>query len=118
MQHTIERMQSFPPEIVDAVLRHMNSDHTDDNLVIVRANGVPDAAQATMTALDAQGGTWRVVTADGTSGDAADGTSGDHATDVRIPWTIPVAERADIRKAVVLLYRSACRTLGIEPRTE
>ncbi len=106
MQHTIERMQSFPPEIVDAVLRHMNSDHTDDNLVIVRANGVPDAAQATMTALDAQGGTWRVVAAD------------DHATDVRIPWTIPVAERADIRKAVVLLYRSACRTLGIEPRTE
>ncbi len=99
-------MQSFPPEIVDAVLRHMNSDHTDDNLVIVRANGVPDAAQATMTALDAQGGTWRVATAD------------DHATDVRIPWTIPVAERADIRKAVVLLYRSACRTLGIEPRTE
>lgn len=110
MHHTIERMQSFPPEIVDAVLRHMNSDHTDDNLVIMRANGVPNAAQATMTALDAQGGTWRVVT--------ADGTSDDHTTDVRIPWTIPVGERADIRKAVVLLYRSACRTLGIEPRTE
>ncbi|MFJ8895148.1 DUF2470 domain-containing protein [Leifsonia sp. NPDC102414] len=100
-------MQSFPPEVVDAVLRHMNSDHTDDNLVIVRANGAPDAAAATMTALDADGGMWSVSTADSAT-----------AIELRIPWTIPVAERADIRKAVVLLYRSACRTLGIEPRSE
>lgn len=94
-------MQSFPPEVVDAVLRHMNSDHADDNLVIARANGAPDAVEATMTGLDADGGVWSVAGAE-----------------LRIPWTIPVAERADLRKAVVLLYRAACRTLGIEPRTE
>ncbi|GAB3583508.1 hypothetical protein GCM10027406_28250 [Leifsonia lichenia] len=100
-------MQSFPPEVVDAVLRHMNSDHTDDNLVIVRANGAPDAAAATMTTLDADGGVWSVGTADSAQ-----------ESELRIPWPIPVAERADIRKAVVLLYRSACRALGIEPRSE
>lgn len=99
-------MQSFPPEVVDAVLRHMNSDHTDDNLVIVRANGAPDAAEATMTGLDAAGGVWTVSPASGAG------------SELRIPWTIPVAERADLRKAVVLLYRSACRSLGIEPRSE
>ena len=100
-------MQSFPPEVVDAVLRHMNSDHTDDNIVIVRANGAPDAATATMTTLDADGGVWSVTTADTA-----------HGSELRIPWPIPVAERADIRKAVVVLYRSACRELGIEPRSE
>lgn len=102
-------MQSFPPEVVDAVLRHMNSDHTDDNLVIVRANGAPDAAEATMTTLDADGGVWSV-----TGGSSEAGA----VSELRIPWPIPVAERADIRKAVVLLYRSACRTLGIEARAE
>jgi hypothetical protein len=98
-------MQTFSPEIVDAVLRHMNSDHRDDNLVIVRANGAPDATDATMTALDSEAGVWSVV-------------SGESAAELRVDWSIPVAERADIRKAVVLLYRSACSQLGITPRTD
>jgi hypothetical protein len=98
-------MQTFSPEIVDAVLRHMNSDHRDDNLVIVRANGAPSATDATMTALDSEAGVWSVV-------------SGQSAAELRVDWSIPVAERADIRKAVVLLYRSACAQLGITPRTD
>jgi hypothetical protein len=98
-------MQSFSTEVVDAVLRHMNSDHLDDNLVIVRANGAPDATEATMTSLDSDGGVW-----------SARSGAADHT--LRIGWTIPVAERADIRRAVVLLYRSACSQLGIEPRTD
>jgi hypothetical protein len=102
---TIEVMQSFSPEIVDAVLRHMNSDHRDDNLVIVRANGAPDATDSTMTALDSAGGVWAV-------------RRGDEDSDLRVAWPVPVAERADIRKAVVVLYRTACRQLGIEPRTD
>lgn len=98
-------MQTFSREIVDAVLRHMNSDHRDDNLVIVRANGAPEATDATMTALDGDGGVWSVRT-------------GELEADLRVKWTIPVVERGDIRKAVVLLYRSACSQLGIEPRTD
>jgi hypothetical protein len=98
-------MQTFSPEIVGAVVRHMNSDHREDNLVIVRANGAPGATHATMTALDSEAGVWSVVT-------------GESATEVRVDWSIPVTERADIRKAVVLLYRSACSQLGITPRTD
>ncbi|WP_223692983.1 DUF2470 domain-containing protein [Leifsonia poae] len=100
-------MQSFSPEVVDAVLRHMNSDHRDDNLVIVRANGAPDASTATMTGLDATGGVWTVTT-----------TPHAAQTELHVPWTIPVVERPDIRKAVVFLYRAACADLGIEPRSE
>ena len=53
-------MQTFGPDVVDAVLRHMNSDHREDNLVIVRANGAPDASDATMIGLDDQEGVWSV----------------------------------------------------------
>jgi len=76
-------MQTFSREIVDAVLRHMNSDHRDDNLVIVRANGAPEATDATMTALDGDGGVWSVRT-------------GELEADLRVKWTIPVVERGDI----------------------
>ena len=40
---------SFPEQVVDAVLAHMNDDHTDDSLRIVQAFGHPDATAATMT---------------------------------------------------------------------
>ncbi|WP_431278798.1 DUF2470 domain-containing protein [Leifsonia poae] len=98
-------MPTFEPEVVDAVLRHMNSDHRDDNLIIVRANGVPDAESATMIALDDREGVWTV---------RAHGVD----SELRVAWTVPVAERADIRKAVVFLYRDACKQLGVVPRSE
>jgi len=81
----------------------MNTDHAEDNLVIVRAFANADAAAANMSGLDADGGDWTVTV---------------HGAErvVHIPWTIPVAERADIRRAVTLMYRSACARLGIEPR--
>ena len=98
-------MQTFGSDVVDAVLRHMNSDHREDNLVIVQANGAPDAKDATMVGLDEREGVWSIRL---------------HEEDVelRVPWPIAVAERADIRKAVVFLYRDACKRLGIEPRTD
>ncbi|MFF1876477.1 DUF2470 domain-containing protein [Leifsonia sp. NPDC058230] len=98
-------MPTFDPDVVNAVLRHMNGDHRDDNLIIARANGAPEASAATMIALDENAGVWSVRV-------------GDEDAELRIPWTVPVAERADIRKAVVFLYRDACRQLGIEPRTD
>ncbi|MET0932756.1 MAG: DUF2470 domain-containing protein [Mycetocola sp.] len=96
---------SFSPEIVDAVLRHMNTDHAADNLVIVRAFADPAAESAVMTDLDGDGGVWAVTSADA------------ERTEVRIDWVTPVTERAGIRREVVVLYDAAREKLGLEPRT-
>jgi len=95
----------FSPEIVAAVLHHMNDDHTDDNVLIIRAfAGVePDTDTATMTTLDHVGGTW-TYTVDGT----------EHQ--LTVPWSREISERPEIRREVVVLYDAACAKLGIEPR--
>jgi hypothetical protein len=94
----------FSPEIVDAVLRHMNTDHVADNLVIVRAFADPSAASAVMTGLDEGGGWWEVTS-----------VSGEH-TEARIAWRTPVTERSGIRREVVVLYDAACAKLGLPAR--
>jgi hypothetical protein len=81
----------------------MNSDHNDDNLLIVRAFGDPDATSAAMTTLDHRGGTWTY---------AAAGME----RELTIPWSTEIGERPEIRREIVLLYDRACTTLGIEPR--
>ena len=81
----------------------MNSDHNDDNLLIARAFGDPDATAATMTTLDGSGGTW-VYTADGAE------------TELTVPWSTTIAERPEIRREIVHLYDAACAKLGLEPR--
>ncbi|MEP6482234.1 MAG: DUF2470 domain-containing protein [Rhodoglobus sp.] len=94
---------TFPTATVDAVLAHMNSDHTDDNLLIVRAFAAPDATSATMTTLDHRGGTWTYALA-----------GSDH--ELTLPWTAEISERPEIRREIVALYDSACAALGIEAR--
>jgi len=96
-------MAVFPPEVVDAVLSHMNDDHRDDNLLIVRAFADRDASTASMSGLDARGGTWR-YTADG------------EELELHLPWSAELTERAQIRREIVALYDAACGKLGIEPR--
>ena len=81
----------------------MNSDHNDDNLLIARAFGDPDAAAATMTTLDENGGSWVYTTP---AGDA----------ELTVPWSTTIAERPEIRREIVVLYDSACEKLGITPR--
>ncbi|REJ05326.1 DUF2470 domain-containing protein [Microbacterium bovistercoris] len=83
----------------------MNGDHSDDNLIIVRAFGVPEATGAAMIGLDGTGGRWQ-----------ADVPGG--SREVTVAWPIEIAERRDIRRAAVELYRAACRELGVEPRAE
>ncbi|WEG08716.1 DUF2470 domain-containing protein [Microbacterium horticulturae] len=96
----------FDTDAVTAILTHMNGDHTDDNLLIVRAFGEPDAVSARMIGLDGEAGEWEA-----TGVDAA-------ATTVRVPWPGgPITERPAVRKAVVLVYREACARLGVEPRS-
>lgn len=95
---------SFSPQVVDAVLAHMNGDHTHDSLLIVRAFALPDAVSATMSGLDEDGGIWSATTADGTE-------------EVRVAWPAGrISERAEIRREVVALYDAACARLGVEPR--
>ena len=81
----------------------MNSDHNDDNVLIARAFGDADATSATMTTLDESGGTWSYST-----------PSGD--TELTVPWSTAIAERAEIRREIVVLYDAACAKLGITPR--
>jgi hypothetical protein len=99
----VDDVPTFSPDIVDAVLHHMNSDHNDDNLLIARAFGSEDATTATMTTLDGSGGTW-VYTANGD----------EH--EVTVPWSSEITERPEIRREVVVLYDKACEKLGITPR--
>ncbi|MFK4762878.1 DUF2470 domain-containing protein [Microbacterium sp. ZW T5_45] len=98
---------SFDPDIIAAILHHMNDDHTDDNLLIVRAfatDGEGEVADAVMTGFDGDGGDW-TYTLDGA------------ASEVRVPWPGgPISERPAVRREVVALYDLACERLGIEPR--
>jgi hypothetical protein len=87
-------MHSFPQEVVDAVLRHMNDDHTDDSLAIVRANGAANAISATMTGIDGTAGTWMV-------------SEPDSERELLISWSEPITERAEIRREIVRLHTAA-----------
>ena len=93
----------FSPEVVAAVLHHMNDDHTDDNVLIVRAFAGIEPDSASMTDLDHQGGTWQY---------SVDGMDGE----LRLPWSRELSERPEIRQEIVALYDAACAKLGVEPR--
>ena len=94
---------TFSPDVVSAVLHHMNDDHRDDSLLIARAFGSRDAETATMTTLDGEAGYFSY-------------TIGETSHDLRVAWTAPITERPEIRREVVVLYDRACAELGIEPR--
>lgn len=96
-------MPTFSPDVIAAVLHHMNDDHVDDSLLIARAFGSLDAETASMTDLDENGGTFIY-------------TVGAEQHSVTVPWTAPISERPEIRREVVVLYDRACAVLGIEPR--
>ncbi len=96
-------MTVFAPEVVEAVLHHMNDDHTDDNLLIVRAFAGRDPETARMIDLDHRGGTWRYTVA------------GEDA-ELHLPWSRELSERPELRREIVALYDAACGKLGVEPR--
>ncbi|MGD8168767.1 DUF2470 domain-containing protein [Herbiconiux sp. P16] len=97
-------MTTFSPDIVDAILRHMNGDHTDDNLLIARAFVDPEASASTMIGLDGDGGEWEV-------------TSGGTTSRASVAWPNgPISDRPEVRREIVALYDEACAVLGVEPR--
>lgn len=84
----------------------MNGDHEEDNLLIARAFGYPGTTASTMVGVTGEAGIWRVT-------DAA----GEH--ELVVPWpNAPISGRAEIRREVVLVYRAACKTLGVTARQE
>ena len=93
----------FSPEVVDAILVHMNREHGDDSLVICRAYGpAPDAVAAELVALDDAGLHFDIDTGSG------------HAA-LTLAWTEPVEERGDIRADIVRRYHAARDVLGLGP---
>ncbi|QEW01277.1 DUF2470 domain-containing protein [Microbacterium caowuchunii] len=97
---------TFDDETLAGVLGHMNSDHTDDNILIAQAFGAdPAPVSATMTGFDGDGGDWAVTSAEGAT------------TTLRVPWPGgSITERREVRREVVALYDAACARLGVEPR--
>ena len=87
------------------VLGHMNRDHSEDNLLIVRAFGDQGYVGAVMTGFDGDGGDW-----------SATGPNG-AAVDVRVAWLGgTITERNEVRREIVALYDAACARLGVDPR--
>ncbi|MGN0063446.1 MAG: DUF2470 domain-containing protein [Nocardioides sp.] len=101
---TPESVARFDDAVVTAVLAHMNDDHTDDSLDVVRAFGQPTATSARMEDLDSEAGVFVAV---------VDGAE----VQVRVPWPAgPISERPEIRHQVVAVHEEAVRRLGLEPR--
>lgn len=99
-------MSNFDANVIDAVTGHMNGDHPEDNLLIVRAFGHPNATASTMVGLDSLAGVWKVEEA-----------GAEH--EVRIEWPSgEITERPEIRREVVVLYKAACEKLGVPAREE
>lgn len=99
----------FDADVVSAVLRHMNGDHTDDNLLIARAFAPASASadeitDAVMTGFDGDGGVWSF-------------TRGGTASELRVAWPSgSISERPAVRREVVAIYDLACERLGVTPR--
>lgn len=99
-------MPVFTDDVVAAVTKHMNIDHPEDNLLIARAFGRPGATASEMIGVTGEAGVWNVVD-----------SSGSH--ELSVPWPGgAIAERPEIRREVVALYKASCERLGVEPREE
>ncbi|MER5457156.1 DUF2470 domain-containing protein [Micromonospora sp. NPDC002389] len=96
----------FPPEVVSAVMRHMNTDHADDcRLICQGLGGAPAATAATMSGMDAEA-MYFAATVDGAP------------VAVRVPFSAPLTERRQIRAEAARMYREACAALGVTPRPD
>ena len=86
---------TFPADVVAAVCRHMDDDHADDALLIVRTlAGVHDASAVRTTGVDRLGIAFEAQTPTG-------------PVAVRVPFDQPATQRAQLRTAVVALHARA-----------
>jgi len=90
----------FPDDAVAAICRHMDEDHADDALLIVRTlGGRPDAVRVRTTGVDGAGLDLEVLEPERAL--------------VRVPFPAPVTERAEVRHAVVALHAQARAAAGV-----
>ena len=94
----------FGADVVAQIARHMNDDHAEDNVVIVRGlAGVTSATAARMSGLDADGMDF-------------DATVNGISVPVRIPFAERLTERRQVRTEAVRMYQAACAALGVAPQ--
>ena len=99
-----DRADPFGPDVVAQIAGHMNVDHAEDNVLIVRAlGGIPSATAARMSGMDADGMEFAA---------AVDGIE----VPVRVPFAERLTDRRQVRGEAVRMYREACVALGREPR--
>ena len=97
-------MDPFTADVVEQIARHMNGDHAEDNLMIVRAlGGIPAATAARMSGVDVDGMEFVAVV-------------DEIAVPVRVPFGERLTERSQVRVEAARMYREACAALGVEPR--
>ena len=97
-------MDPFTADVIAEIAGHMNGDHAEDNLLIVRTlGGIPTATAARMSGMDADGMEFAAV---------VDGIE----VPVRVPFGGRLTERRQVRAEAVRMYREACAALGIDPR--
>jgi len=83
-------------DIVQGVVEHMNDDHSDACLVIVRALGnQPNATHATMQWMDAEGADFQVSNDDGGE------------SHIRIAFDKPISRDSQIRGHLVAMTKRA-----------
>ncbi|NEA30881.1 DUF2470 domain-containing protein [Streptomyces sp. SID13031] len=86
----------FDPEIVLAVLRHMNEDHAHDSLLIVRTlGGQPTATSVVLTSIGPDGATFKAMLPTGDS------------IDVILAWSSTIRERPQFRGEFARWYQEA-----------
>ena len=96
---------TFAPDVVAAIMRHMNGDHADDCVLICRAlGGQPTTTMARMTGMDED-----VISFAAT-------VDGDEVS-VDVPFSHRLTERAEVRVEVTRMYHEACELLGLPSRT-
>ena len=96
--------EPFTPDVVAQIARHMNDDHAEDNVLIVRGlGGIPTATSARMSGMDADAMEFAA---------AVDGVE----VPVRVPFGERLTERRQVRAEALRMYRDACAVLGLEPR--
>jgi hypothetical protein len=101
----------FDDAALTGVLRHMNGEHGDDNLLIARAFAADAGvtgdviAGARMTGFDGDQGVWEATLDD------------ESTVSIAVPWPSgPISQRPEVRREIVALYDEACRRLGVAPR--
>ena len=88
------------PDVVEAVRRHLDDDHAEDNIAICRGvGGRPDATSARMRDLDRDAITFDAETPEG-------------PVVVRVPFSRPLESRPDIRAEVARMYHDSVALLG------